>query len=194
MILEKERQHLKSFAMSQKNPWITQSIKEVYNNPWINITHREVLDPSGNPGIYGKVHFKNLAVGILPLDEYGNTWLVGQYRYTLDAYSWEIPEGGSLIGTDPLDSAKRELQEETGIIANEWSTLLEIHTSNSVTDEYGIVYIARDLTFGESEPESTEDLIVKKVSFDEALEMVMNGAITDSLTIAAIMKAKILYF
>ncbi|MEM6967269.1 MAG: NUDIX hydrolase [Bacteroidota bacterium] len=194
MTSKKEQEPLYDFALQQKNPWTTQTIKEVYNNSWINISHREVLDPSGNSGIYGKVHFKNLAVGVLPLGADHHTWLVGQYRYTLNAYSWEIPEGGCLLGTDPLETAKRELYEETGIAANKWSELLRIHTSNSVTDEYGVVYVARDLTFGESAPESTEELVVKKISFDKVLELVMNGTITDSLTIAAVLKAKILYF
>jgi len=175
-----------------ENNWKTLSIKEVYDNPWISITHREVIDPGGQPGIYGKVNFKNMAVGVVPIDDENNTWLVGQFRYTLNKYTWEIPEGGCPRDVLPLDAAKQELREETGIIANQWEPLLEIHTSNSVTNEYGIVYLAKDLTFGESEPESTEDLMVKKVPFDEVLRMVMDGEITDSISIAAIMKIKLL--
>ena len=152
-----------------KNPWTTLSIKTVYENPWIKVTHEEVNDPSGNPGIYGKVHFKNLAIGILPIDENENTWLVGQYRYTLNQYSWEIPEGGCPIDTEPVETAKRELLEETGITANDWTQLFDFHTSNSVTDEYGIIFLATGLSFGKSEPESTEELIVKKVPFDLSL-------------------------
>ena len=128
------------------------------------------------------------------MDEDGNTWLVGQYRYTLEDYSWEIPEGGCPLGTDPLEAAKRELREETGIEATHWEELLHIHTSNSVTDEFGIIYIAKELSFGPSEPESTEDLLVKKMKFEEAYQMVMAGKITDSLSIAGIMKTKLLYF
>jgi NTP pyrophosphohydrolases including oxidative damage repair enzymes len=170
------------------NPWTTLSIKEVYDNPWINITHEEVLTPANTPGIYGKVHFKNTAIGIVPLDKENHTWLVGQYRYTLNAYHWEIPEGGGPIGTDPLESAKRELLEETGITAKSWTQILELHTSNSVTDEYGVAYIARDLSFGESEPEETEDLKVIRVPFSEAVAMVMDGRITDALSMVSIMK------
>ena len=180
--------------MNSKNPWTTLKIQEVYDNPWIKLTHREVLDPSGNPGIYGKVHFKNIAVGAVPMDEENNIWLVGQYRYTLEEYCWEIPEGGCIIGKDPLEAAKRELKEETGIQAKTWTQILEINTSNSVTDEYGIVYLAKDLSFGKSNPESTEDIDVKKIPFQKAYEMVMNGEMKDSLTIAAIMKIQLLFF
>src|ERR1700749_2172291 len=95
----------------EENPWQIVSEKNVYDNPWINLTEYQVINPSGNPGIYGKVHFKNLAIGVLPLDEEMNTYLVGQYRFTLNQYSWEIPEGGGAAGEHPLDSAKRELLE-----------------------------------------------------------------------------------
>ena len=175
-----------------KNPWQTKSTKEVYDNPWIKVSHHEVINPSGGDGIYGVVHFKNLAIGIVPLDEEHNTWLVGQYRYTLNAYSWEIPEGGGPLGIDPIDSAKRELLEETGIKAQKWTKILDLHTSNSVTDELGLAYVAQGLSFGEAAPEETEDLIVRKLAFAEALEMVMNGEITDVLAMVSIMKVKLL--
>lgn len=175
-----------------QNPWKTLSQQVTYDNPWIQVEHREVLNPAGNPGIYGLVHFKNIAVGVLPLDAHGNTWLVGQYRYALEQYSWEIPEGGCPQGTDPLIAAQRELLEETGIEASEWSPLLELHTSNSVTDEYGVAYLATDLRFGAACPEETEDLTVKKVPFAEALRMVMEGEITDVLSQVTIMKAQLL--
>lgn len=174
------------------NPWETLNTKIAYENPWIQVTHREVINPAGNPGIYGVVHFKNVAVGILPLDDDQNTWLVGQYRYTLNEYSWEIPEGGCPVGTDPLATAKRELLEETGIQATEWTKILNLHTSNSVTDEYGVAYIAKGLSFGEAEPEETEDLQLKKVPFAEALRMVMDGEITDVLSQVTILKAQLL--
>ncbi|MCB0516024.1 MAG: NUDIX hydrolase [Chitinophagales bacterium] len=175
-----------------KNPWKTLQTKKIYENPWISVTESKIINPAGKPGIYGNVHFKNWAIGIIPLDESYNTWLVGQYRYALDAYSWEIPEGGCPLHTEPLETAKRELKEETGIEANKWTTLLDIHTSNSVTDEFGIVYVAQDLRFGESEPEETEQLSVWKLPFDEAFAMVMKGQITDSLSVAGILKAQFL--
>ena len=174
------------------NPWTTLTKEEVYKNPWISVSHRSVLNPKGGKGIYGVVEFKNVAVGILPLDEDNNTWLVGQYRYTIEQYEWEIPEGGAPINSPPLASAKRELKEEVGLVAKTWSTLLEIHTSNSVTNEYGIVYIAKDLRQEAAEPEDTEELMVKKLPFEEALQMAMDGRITDSISIAALFKAKLL--
>ncbi|NJK84520.1 MAG: NUDIX hydrolase, partial [Saprospiraceae bacterium] len=132
--------------------------------------------------------FKNLAVGIVPLDEDYNTWLVGQYRYVLNDYSWEIPEGGCPLDAEPLLAAQRELQEETGITAQKWTKLLDMHISNSVTDEFGQVFIAQTLSFGIAMPEDTEDLQVKKISFQQAFDAVMSNEITDSLSIAAIMK------
>jgi len=126
-------------TQNTKNPWQTRSIQEVYDNPWITVSHREVTAPTGKDGIYGVVHFKNTAVGVVPIDSDGNTWLVGQHRYTINEYTWEIPEGGSALGEDTLATAKRELKEETGISANCWTPLFEMHTSNSVSDECAIV-------------------------------------------------------
>lgn len=174
--------------MREKNNWQTLHTAIRYDNPWIEVSHRKVINPSGGEGIYGKIHFKNLAIGIVPLDEWYNTWLVGQYRYTLSQYSWEIPEGGCPIGTSPMISAKRELLEETGIVAAKWTPLLDIHTSNSVTDEFGHVFVAQNLTFQEAEPEDTEDLQIIKLPLEEAFEKVMNNEITDSLSVAALMK------
>lgn len=170
------------------NPWKTHQIEEPYTNPWIRITHRQVTNPSGGPGIYGVVHFKNIAVGVVPLDQEGNTWLVGQYRYTLEQYSWEIPEGGAPLGSSPIESAQRELLEETGISALRWTPLLEMHTSNSVTDEYGVAYVAQDLSFGMSAPEETEDLRVRRLPFAEVVDMVLRGEITDALSMIAVLK------
>lgn len=170
------------------NPWQTLTTRNVYENPWIRVEHRDVLNPSGGAGIYGVIHFKNTAIGIVPLDRDGNTWLVGQYRYTLERYCWEIPEGGGPMGIDPLESAKRELLEETGITAARWTPLLEMHTSNSVTDEYGVAFVAQELSFGEAQPEETEQLQVQRLPFQQVVEMVMQGKITDSLSMIAILK------
>ena len=177
---------------SNKNPWQTLSSKEIYDNPWINLTEHQVINPNGGKGIYGKVHFKNLAIGIVVLDEEENIWLVGQYRFPLNQYSWEIPEGGGPLDADPLDSAKRELLEETGITAKNWQEIQQIHLSNSVSDELGIIYLARDLSYGEAQPEETEQLVVRKLPFEEAYQMVLRGEITDSLSVAGIFKIKIL--
>ena len=174
----------------QKNPWQILSAKQVYDNKWINLTEYDVINPSGGKGIYGKVHFKNLAIGVVVLDEDLNTWLVGQYRFTLNEYSWEIPEGGGALDTDPLESAKRELLEETGLVANEWTLILRMHLSNSVSDEHSITYLARQLEQKEPMPEETEQLTIKKLPFEEAWRMAEEGIITDAMSVAAIQKVK----
>ena len=174
---------------SEENPWQTLEVSQVYDNPWIQVNHHTVINPSGKEGIYGVVSFKNLAIGVVAVDEGLNTFLVGQYRYTLKQYSWEIPEGGGPFGEEPLEAAKRELLEETGLTASNWSLLTPIHTSNSVTDEAGYVFMATGLVQGESDPEETEDLRVWKLPLTEAVLMVENGRITDSLSIAGLLLA-----
>ena len=174
------------------NPWKTLSSEEKYDNNWITVTEHQVINPSGGKGIYGEVHFKNLAIGILPLDDEHHTWLVGQYRYPLKAYSWEIPEGGGPLHTDPELSAKRELIEETGLVASKLTEIQRMHLSNSVSDELAIIYLAQDLQLGEAAPEETEDLQLIKVPFTKAVEMVMNGEITDSMSVAAILKVHLM--
>jgi len=171
------------------NRWQTISTKKIYDNPWIRLEEDQVINPSGGRGIYGKVHFKNKAIGIIPLDEHNNTWLVGQYRYALDEYSWEIPMGGGPVELDVLASAQRELKEETGLTAQLWTQIMRIHTSNSVTDEEGFIFLAQELTEGETAFEETEDLALQKLSLGDALDMVMLGKITDSLSVAGILKA-----
>lgn len=178
--------------MISENPWQTLSTQEVYHNPWIQVTHHEVITPTGTPGIYGVVHFKNIAIGILPLDEQLNTWLVGQFRYALNRYSWEIPEGGCPLDMVPLEGAQRELLEETGITAQRWTKILDLETSNSVTDEIGMAFVAQDLSFGEAAPEETEQLQVRKLPFAEVVEMTLRGEIIDALSVITILKAKIL--
>lgn len=172
-----------------KNPWTTLSGEVKYENRWITVTEYQVINPSGGKGIYGKVHFKNKAIGIIPVDRDLNTWLVGQYRYTLSAWHWEIPEGGGDLNRDPLESAKRELQEETGLIATSWTQILHLHTSNSVTDEEGYVFLAEDLRQDSNALEETEaDMKVWKLPLKDALEMVLTGKITDSISIMAILQ------
>jgi 8-oxo-dGTP pyrophosphatase MutT (NUDIX family) len=177
---------------SMKNPWTTLSAKPQYDNPWIRVIEHDVLNPKGDPGIYGVVRFKNLAIGVLPIDADGTTVLVGQYRYPLDVYSWEIPEGGGARDVDPLDSARRELVEETGLSAAKWHRFLEMHLSNSVSDEHAICYLAWDLTQGAAEPEDTEQLAIRRVHFSEAVRMAMAGEITDAMAVASLLKAQLL--
>jgi ADP-ribose pyrophosphatase len=177
---------------SEENPWQITAERIVYDNPWIGLTEYEVINPSGNPGIYGKVRFKNFAIGIVPLDSEMNTYIVGQYRFALGQYSWEIPEGGGAFDVDPLESAKRELLEETGLKASLWTEIQRMHLSNSITDELSIIYLAQDLQQFEPEPEDTEQLVIKKLPFDEVYRMVCNGRITDSVTVAAVLKIRLM--
>ncbi|MCC6837288.1 MAG: NUDIX hydrolase [Bacteroidia bacterium] len=174
------------------NPWTTLKSEKIYDSPWIGLTKHDILNPNGNPGTYSVVHFKNLAIGILPLDEDMNTWIVGQYRYPIDQYSWEIPEGGGKRDVPPLDSAKRELLEETGITANKWTKIQEMYLSNSASDEFCILYVAQDLSFGEAQPEDDEQLELRKIHFNELYRMVCDGEITDSLTVSIVLKAKLM--
>ena len=170
------------------NKWQTLQSKKIYDNPWIEVQEDKIINPSGKPGIYGKVIFKNLAVAIVPLDQNLNTWIVGQHRYTLDEYSWELPMGGVPFHEDPLLGAQRELQEETGITAKKWTPLLKMHTSNSVTDELAYSFIAEDLTIGPPSFDETEDIQIKKLPFAEVVELVMDGEITDGLSMGSILK------
>ena len=180
-------------ATKESNPWITKTTEQVYESAWIKVTKREVINPAGNPALYSVVHFKNLAIGVLPLDKDYNTWLVGQFRYPTNVYSWEIPEGGGNMEVNPIESASRELKEETGILAQTYSELMRLHTSNSSTDELAIVYLATGLSFAEAEPEESEELQLKKMHINEAFDWVMQGKITDAISMAAILKAKWLY-
>lgn len=172
------------------NPWKPQASKKIFENPWLTLHEDKVINPGGGISHYGKINFKNIAIGIIPLDENNNTWLVGQYRYVPDCYSWEIPMGGGPLNINPLDSAKRELKEETGLTARNWQEIMKLHTSNSVTDERGLVYVARELTQGGTEFEETEDLLIKKLPLEEAIERVLNGEITDAVSICGLLKLK----
>ncbi|MGZ3862149.1 MAG: NUDIX domain-containing protein [Bacteroidia bacterium] len=172
------------------NPWITKTTQDVYESAWIKVTKRDVLNPAGNPAIYSVVHFKNLAIGILPIDKDLNIWLVGQFRYPVNEYSWEIPEGGGNPDVDPVESARRELKEEVGIVAQKYTELMRMHLSNSATDELSITYLATGLSFEEAEPEESEVLQIKKLHLSEAFNWVMEGKITDAISVAAILKAK----
>ncbi|MBL0127500.1 MAG: NUDIX hydrolase [Flavobacteriales bacterium] len=176
--------------MEDRGPWKTLKEEERYATPWISVSHHEVIDPSGTPGIYGVIHFKNLAVGVIPLDAEMNTWIVGQYRYPIKAYSWEIPEGGGKRDLPPLVSAQRELREEAGIIAGIWTEILQMDLSNSASDEVAILYLAQDLEFHEPEPDHNEELVLSKLPFSELLGMVLRGEARDSLTVAAVLKVE----
>lgn len=174
------------------NPWVTHESTERYDNAWIRVVEHRVTTPGGSPGIYGTIHFKALALGVVPIEADGHVWLVGQYRYPLGVYSWEIIEGGGRFGENPPASAARELAEETGLVAAHWHALPLLHTSNSVTDETAVCFLAWGLTRGEAEPEDTERLALRRVPFSQALDMAMTGAITDAISVATLARLEIL--
>jgi 8-oxo-dGTP pyrophosphatase MutT (NUDIX family) len=167
-------------------PWRRLTRRSAYANPWLEVLHDEVLRPDGSPGIYGVVHLRNAAVGVVALDEDERVLLVGQYRYTLDEYSWEIPEGGVPFDEELVDGARRELREETGYEAADWRLLFRFTMSNSVTDEVGAIFLASGLTPGEAAPEPSEELAVRWVALDEAIAMIDSGELTDVMSVAAL--------
>jgi 8-oxo-dGTP pyrophosphatase MutT (NUDIX family) len=169
-------------------PWTRRSREVAYDNPWITIWHDEVARPDGSPGIYGVVHFANLAVGAVVLDDEDRVLLVGQHRYTLDAYSWELPEGGVPDGEPAVDGARREVREETGVEADGWREIVRFHLSNSISDEAGVLFAARARTHGAPSPEPSEELEIRWLPFDEALAMTTDGRITDAMTIMGLQR------
>jgi 8-oxo-dGTP pyrophosphatase MutT (NUDIX family) len=169
-------------------PWRRLDRRVAYENPWLTVWHDEVIRPDGAPGIYGVVHFANRAIGVLAIDERDRVLLVGQHRYPLDAYSWEIPEGGGGPDEPALDAAKRELAEETGYRAGTWRELGRAALSNSVTDELAVFFVATDLEGGVAAPEGTEELLVRWVPFEDALAMTRDGQIADALTMLAVQR------
>ncbi len=178
--------------MTRRGDWTVLDQREVYANPWITVTEHRVLNPAGGPGIYGVVHFRNLAIGIIPVEDNGDVWLVGQHRFPLDAYSWEIPEGGAPLAEDPLVGARRELKEETGIEALTWREITRVHLSNSVSDEAGIIYLATDLQHGTAAPEETEALNLRRLPAAEAYRMATRGELTDSMTVAGLYRLRLM--
>ena len=171
-------------------PWTCLSKQSIYRNPWIHVEHHEVLRPDGNPGIYGVVHFAHFAVGVVAIDADGNTWLVGQHRYPLDVYSWEIPEGGAAPGEDPAVAIRRELSEEAGLEAEDWIELGGFHTSNSVCNESGKVYLALGIREGIAHPDGDEQIQVRKLPFQEAIAMASDGRITDCISVVGLFRAR----
>ena len=171
------------------DPWKRVSRRVGYQNPWITVFHDEVVRPDGSPGIYGVVHFDNTAVGVVAIDHQDRVALVVQHRYTLGHRSWEIPEGGAPPGESPLEGAQRELREEAGVVASDWREITRIHVSNSVTDEEAILFLATGLTHGPTALESTEsDLTLDWVAFHEVMAMVMDGRITDAMSVVALQR------
>jgi 8-oxo-dGTP pyrophosphatase MutT (NUDIX family) len=175
-----------------KNPWTILSREMVYENEWIRVDHHEVLDPSGGPGVYGTVHFKFQATGVVPIDENGNVVLVGQYRFPLQAYSWEIPEGGGSHSVPALESAQRELREECGLTAACWNKLLVMDLSNSVSDEGSTAFLAWDLSEIPAQPDETEKLQIARVPFWDAVDRAKRGEIRDAMSVAALLRVALM--
>lgn len=175
-----------------ENPWTTKSSEVKYENTWIRIIEHQVINPAGNDGIYGVVHFRTKAIAIIPLDEQYNTWIVGQYRYPLHSYEWEIVEGGCHEGSTPLETAKRELHEEVGLQAESYEMILEMQLSNSTTDEVSYSFIAKGISYIGEAPEEDEKFVIRKLPFEEVYQMTMRGEIRDGLSVATILKTKLL--
>jgi len=171
----------------KNDPWTRISKETAFETHWIKVESHDCLDPAGNPATYGTVHFKNKAVGIIPYED-GLITLVGQYRFPLREYSWELPEGGCPEGSTPLEAAKRELKEETGLSAQNFKPFMKLHLSNSITDEWAIVYLATGLTQGEAQPEDSEVLRLRKITLEDLIEEIEDGKITDAITVAAAYK------
>lgn len=176
-----------------KNPWQVLAKSDRYDNRWMRVTHHDVLTPAGEPGIYGVVHFKHLAVGVVPVDAEGCTYLVGQYRFPLERYSWEIPEGGGVMGVDARESAERELREETGLHAAQWMKVLECDLSNCLTDERAVLFLAWGLTQGAAAPEPTEQLQIRRLPLLDAFGMVADGTIRDAMSVLALQAVQLLW-
>lgn len=174
------------------SPWKTLKREVKYDNPWIRVEEHKVINPAGGDGIYGTVNFKNKAVAIIALFENGDTLLVGQFRYPLQEYHWELPMGGAPGSESPLECAKRELKEETGFVASRWQKILHMHLSNSITQEVGFGFIAEDLQAGEMSLEDTEDITVRRLPFEDVFQRIMTGEITDAMTVATVMKIRLL--
>jgi 8-oxo-dGTP pyrophosphatase MutT (NUDIX family) len=168
--------------------WKRLTSRTVFENDWMEVREDHVINPGGGENQYGHVHFKNRAVAIVPLDAERNTWLVGQERYTLGAWSWEVPMGGAPLAENPLDAAKRELKEETGLTALRWTEIMRLHPSNSITDEVGYVYLAEELSEGVTAFEETEALEIRRLPLETAVQMARDGEITDAISVAALLR------
>ena len=176
----------------ERNPWQIMDSNVKYENAWIRVIEHEVMTPAQKEGIYGVVEFKNKAIAILPLDEDYNTWLVGQYRFPMQQYEWEVPEGGSPVNETPLETAKRELAEEVGLVATEYIFIQEVQLSNCTTNEIGFIFVAKGLSEVTTSFDDTEVLQGKKLAFEEVYQMAVRGEIRDNFSLTAIYRVKLM--
>jgi len=181
-----------SLQNEAENPWSIINSREIHNTPWIKVMQHDVINPAGKPDVYTTVNFKNVAVGIVAITSNDELILVGQYRFPVNRYSWEIPEGGGALDEPPLLSAQRELKEETGYIANKWELLHEMDVSNSVSNEHAFIFLATELESGPAMPDEAEQLQVMKLPFEEAVQWAQTGKISDSISLVAIFKLALL--
>jgi 8-oxo-dGTP pyrophosphatase MutT (NUDIX family) len=172
-----------------KNPWTIKSSRLVYETPWLRVIEDKVIRPDGVDGLYSYIETR-VAVGVVALTPDNEVYLVGQYRYPIRRYSWEIVEGGAEPGEEPLACIQRELQEEAGLRAGKWAQLGgEIHFSNCISAERGFLFLAEELEEIEASPEGTEVLEVRRAPLEEALGMVHRGEITDVFSIIGLERA-----
>lgn len=171
-----------------ENPWVIKSQDVKYENNWIRVWEYEVVTPANKDGIYGVVETKQRGNAIIPMDVEGNTWLVGEYNFVLNDYKWNIPQGGTPLGEKtPLEAAREELQQETGITAEKWTKIMDLHPDYGILRSEVNVFLARDLSFGEADY-STEQLKVHKLPFKDVVTMVRLGEITSGIAVSAILR------
>jgi ADP-ribose pyrophosphatase len=171
------------------DPWTVKSVARDFENDWLAVDVHQVVHPGGREGTYGVVRVRRLAIGVLPVEPDGRVYMVGQWRFPLKRYSWEMPEGGAEPGEDAQACARRELLEETGFTAGKLERILALDLSNSLTDERAILFLATDLTPGDARPEDTEVLKRRSAHFLDVLNRAADGRIRDAMTVAAVLRA-----
>ena len=170
-------------------PWRDAGSTTTFENPWLRLTRHEATAPTGMKADYVVMRPKNLSVGVLPLHADGTVTLVGQQRFALMNWSWEMPEGGAPFDEDPLEGAKRELAEEAGLAAAHWREVLKVEMSNSITDERAMAWVAWELTPVPVAPDPTEIIRVARVPFGDLLKEIQRGSIRDMFTVATALRA-----
>lgn len=169
--------------------WRDAGSSVMFENPWMRLTRHEATAPTGLQADYVVMRPQNMSVGVLPIHEDGTITLVGQQRFALMNWSWEMPEGGAPFNEDPLEGAKRELAEEAGLEAVVWHPALKVEMTNSITDERAMAWLAWGLTPVPIAPDPTEIIRVARVPFGDLLRNVGNGAVRDMFTVATVLRA-----